>query len=264
MKYTINNRDVHYDINQPVIQESHTEFIHSEPIDSSVPWFNNGYISAEVSADFIEKIRHFSKRYIEGKIFEAIGIEVDNLDYYHKFILETRHHLKVLSSIGKVINPQLLGIDTIYLKSIIKKMCNIENSLDCRNVCDIRIFRPYNSSQMDNNPLHRDTWLPVLNNCLNVYIPLFGNNSLSSLSVIPGSHIWDRNCIYRTVENAKIQDIQYGLPAIAAIERDFSVIRPELGENQILIFSSNIIHGGALNLNNDLTRASIEIRFWIK
>lgn len=117
---------------------------------------------------------------------------------------------------------------------------------------------------MDNNPLHRDTWLPILNNCINVYIPVAGNNRLSSLTVIPGSHLWNKKEIKRTKTNAIINGLQYGLPSVTEIKRKFKVVRPALGENEILLFSSNMIHGGAVNLNKDLTRVSIEIRFWRK
>jgi len=34
--------------------------------------------------------------------------------------------------------------------------------------------------------------------------------------------------------------------------------------NQVLVFSPYLIHGGAVNLNSNETRISIEIRLWKK
>ena len=40
------------------------------------------------------------------------------------------------------------------------------------------------------------------------------------------------------------------------------MVRPPVEENQVLVFSPYLVHGGAVNLNADVTRISLEVRFW--
>jgi len=40
--------------------------------------------------------------------------------------------------------------------------------------------------------------------------------------------------------------------------------RPNPGENEMLLFSPYLVHGGGYNFNTDMTRISLEMRFWRK
>lgn len=42
------------------------------------------------------------------------------------------------------------------------------------------------------------------------------------------------------------------------------MVRPDVGPRQGMVFSPYLIHGGAINLEPDLTRVSLEVRFWRK
>ncbi|MEX2588757.1 MAG: phytanoyl-CoA dioxygenase family protein [Chitinophagales bacterium] len=262
MKYKINSKVFDLNINQETINDSSIDFSHTDLYSKEVPWFEKGYTPLEISVEFIENIRNAATDFISSRVKEITSKPLTNLEDYHKLISTNETHLEIIKKIGKLLDTELLGINTAYLTQEVKRVCKIDAGISCKNVCDIRIFRPYRGDMMDNNPLHRDTWLKPLNNCLNVYIPLAGSNELSSLSLIPGSHLWKGREVERTKTNAYYNNIQYGLPSVSNISRDYEIVRPELKQNEILIFSSNIIHGGAVNLNEDLTRVSIEIRFW--
>ena len=264
MKYTINKTDINLDINQEIIGDDTVDYCHRDLVQASQNWYSKGYCVLKVPEDFIQSIRKNTLHYLNGVNKKLSLPELPKIERYHQFIRSNEHHLEYIREVGKHIKPDELGLDQTVLAKIVKKACGIEESrgINCKDLCDIRLFRPFLSSKMDNNPLHRDTWLPVLNNCVNIYIPVAGSNENSSLALIPGSHLWERNKVSRTKDNAKIKGIQYGLPSVAEIQTEYEVIRPHMANDEILIFSSNIIHGGSVNLNKEITRCSIEIRFW--
>lgn len=264
MKYSINKVKVDLPIHQKTINDSEIDFHHSDPIDVKAEWYKKGYTRLHMPADFLKNIETRTKEYISTCAKDALAVELSSLTGYHRQIVSDEQHIKVIHRMGKLIPPKRLGIDVKALGEQIKQACHIDYEISCRDMCDLRVFRPYAGKTMDNNPLHRDTWLPALNHCINVYIPVAGNTRLSSISLIPGSHLWDRADIERTASNALIAGIQYGLPSVAGIKKKFRVIRPMLHKNEVLLFSSNMIHGGAINLNKNSTRVSIEIRFWPK
>jgi ectoine hydroxylase-related dioxygenase (phytanoyl-CoA dioxygenase family) len=264
MKYTLNDKTFDVAIQQEVVTDDCVDFGHKDIIDSSLPWYARGFKAAKLPKELMTAIRSATSDYIIKSVQSALGIKITSVEAYHQFVQNNGEHAKVLATIGKVIKPEKLGIDAHSVAAIVKSKCGISADLDWKDVCDIRVFRPYNGKTMDNNPLHRDTWLEVLNNCVNIYIPIAGNTRKSSISLVPESHLWSRADVVRTASNARINGIQYGLPSVTQIQRDYKVIRPVLKKDEILIFSSNTIHGGSVNLNKDKTRVSIEMRFWIK
>jgi acetylglutamate kinase len=40
------------------------------------------------------------------------------------------------------------------------------------------------------------------------------------------------------------------------------MITPDPKEKEIMIFTPNIVHGGGMNINEDITRVSLEMRFF--
>lgn len=264
MEYKINSKRVLYDLSQKTIIDNYKKFGHKEIINETSEWYSKGFTSLKIPDLILNNIRKQTQKYLKDLILNDLNITIGNLEKEYNFYYKKDvDHFRFIKKIGKLLNPKDLGIDTLFLENKVAEICNINSELTCKNICDIRIFRPYNGLSMDNNPLHRDTWLEPLNNCVNLYIPIAGNNKLSTLTVIPGSHLWEIDDTERTQNNAKLNGVQYGLPSISKINKKFKVKRPFLKKNNVLLFSSNLIHGGALNLNKDLTRISIEIRFWV-
>ena len=124
----------------------------------------------------------------------------------------------------------------------------------------IRISRP---NSLDINPPHRDSYLSYYQNIINIWIPIHGCNSLSSLPVLPGSHLIPENEILRTEsKGAKINGNIYYVPCILKTkEGNMHLIRPNPKEGEALVFTPYLIHGSAVNKNSDMTRVSLELRF---
>lgn len=124
----------------------------------------------------------------------------------------------------------------------------------------LRLARP---GRTDNNPLHRDVWLDRLRDGLNIYFPVTGSTSESSLTLMPGSHWWPENRTERTASGAVYNGVTYSVPALKHAAEPLELVRPNPGPEEVLIFSPYLLHGGALNLNADATRISLEMRFWV-
>jgi ectoine hydroxylase-related dioxygenase (phytanoyl-CoA dioxygenase family) len=114
----------------------------------------------------------------------------------------------------------------------------------------------------DNNPPHRDVWLDHLRDAVNVYIPIAGSTDASSLPLVPGSHHWKESEIERTQTGARMGEQVYTVPCITAATRELTFVRPNPGPNEVLVFSPYLIHGGGVNFQGNMTRASLEARFW--
>ena len=126
-------------------------------------------------------------------------------------------------------------------------------------VFHLRIVRP---NRADQNPLHRDAWLPRYHDALNIYLPVAGSTARSSLTLVPGSHHWPENMVERTEGGAIYHGVLYTVPGVLRPVRPLQIIRPNPGPDEVLVFSPYLLHGAAANLNDDATRISLEMRFW--
>lgn len=123
----------------------------------------------------------------------------------------------------------------------------------------IRINRP---RSLDINPPHRDGYLSYWEDIINVWIPIEGCNSQTSLPVLPGSHYISEKDIFRTnSKGAKINGNTYYVPCISKTKQgELDMLRPNPEIGQALIFTPFLIHGAAFN-NSNTTRISLELRF---
>ena len=263
MEYILNQQEFKFNFTgESVIDRN--QYHHTDLFGPEVSWYGNGYTTIKTGSEFIEVIRNNILEYINN-IFTELGLgRLNNLENYHQIVQSDEVHYTILKKIGKNILSSELEMDVCLLEGLVKKKCKIDYFIHSGFVCDIRVIRPYKGKEnfLDNNPLHRDTWLKSINNCINVWIPVAGCNQLSNLTLVPGSHLWNEGVVERTKSNAIINQVKYGLPAVTKINKPFKVIRPNLKTNEVLLFSSHLLHGGAINLNTDKTRVSVEIRFW--
>lgn len=123
----------------------------------------------------------------------------------------------------------------------------------------LRLVRPHRT---DNNPLHRDVWLDHLRNGVNIYVPVAGSTADSSLALVPGSHWWPESQTTRTQAGAMYNGVQYHVPGLVDAAAPLHLLRPNPGPDEVLLFSPYLLHGGAVNMNVDETRISLEMRFW--
>ncbi len=184
------------------------------------------------------------------------------LTQYHSIASTKEAHLKAVDK-TKLLTTERFPVDIRLLEDRISEICQenleVKNPYEQQRVFHFRVIRPLTG---DHNPLHRDVWLEDYSNCINLYIPIAGSNELSSLILLPGSHHWAESRIERTRGGAEINGAKYNVPAVTKIKGDYSALRPNPQENEVLVFSPYLIHGGAVNLHKNETRISIEIRLW--
>ncbi len=187
------------------------------------------------------------------------------LEKYHEFCSDNEMHLRVVSNFQKCLPIEDFPVDFKLLDERISQICGVAvtanhpNQEASRKFC-IRIVRPQRKT--DNNPPHRDVWLGRLRNAVNIYLPLAGSNITSSLPLIPGSHLWKESEIERTITGSKVNNVVFTVPCVVGSVHGLKMVRPQPGLNEVMVFSPYLIHGGGCNLNQDVTRVSVEIRFW--
>jgi hypothetical protein len=186
------------------------------------------------------------------------------LDQYHTLASNQASHISAIDK-TKLLPVSDFPVPVSEIENRISEICGIalvaKNPFDKQSVFHFRVVRP---NSKDNNPLHRDVWLEDYTNCINIYIPIAGSNELSSLTLIPGSHHWPENKTERTREGATFDGIKFNVPAVTGIKGEYEIVRPNPNQNEVLVFSPYLIHGGAVNLNPNQTRISIELRLWKK
>lgn len=227
-------------------------------------WRSKGYTIAPLFEGegyhlFLSEMRSIIINIIKNK---NIDLEpLFELTDYHT-IVDQQKHLEIIKEtyfLPTSIFP--FGVDRI--QTLISQLCMVKvkakKPMNGEELFHLRIIRP---NVADHNPLHRDVWQAENKDAINIYLPLFGSDDLSSLSLIPGSHYWSEAQVERTINGALINNIQYNVPGLTNAKEKIEATRPNPSPNEVLIFSPYLIHGGAANLNIDKTRISIEMRFW--
>lgn len=201
------------------------------------------------------------------QLWKKAGLKIDSHfhpDQYHTIASTRELHLAAVEK-TKLISTDQFPLPIKILEERISEICcmplHVLNPYDHQSIFHFRVIRPQTN---DNNPLHRDVWLEDYANCVNLYIPIAGSNEKSSLAIIPGSHHWAESMVERTEKGATLSGVKFNVPAVTAIHVPYEIARPNPQENEVLLFSPYLIHGGAVNLNKNRTRISIEMRLWKK
>ena len=201
---------------------------------------------------------------------EAAGVSLVNtvdfsLDKYHDHCSSDEVHYKVIDYLRNRSRLENLPLGHHFFDDKVSRWCGRKvSSIVPKQAASghffIRIVRPFPFS--DNNPPHKDIWLDRLRNAINLYVPLAGSNNKSSLSLVPGSHFSKESDIPRTASSAIVNGVRYSVPSIFTKDKKLQMTRPTVNKGEAMLFSPYLIHGGAVNLNSDITRVSLEMRFW--
>lgn len=204
---------------------------------------------------------------IINDILRNIGVSnrLNNLEDYHQLVDSDELHQSVISK-SRFLKSSDFSID---LNSVSEKVSNaigkkvgIYNPKLEEEIIILRVSRP---QSLDINPLHRDGYLDIWEDTINVWIPLAGCNKLSSLPVIPGSHFWNEKDVLRTeAKGAKINGLLYHVPGIIDGPGGLNTIRPNPNTGKALIFTPFLAHGAAVNQNKNTTRMSLELRLCLQ
>lgn len=242
----------------------------SDSIVEKTDWKNEGYniievLEPEEHKEIIEAISSVIKN-----IFKELGVKYDennfNLENYHKYVDNDHIHNEVIKKTRFLrysdFPQNLLKKISNKVSDDLQKPVSFDNPLLENEIVILRISRP---NSLDINPPHRDGYLDIWENILNLWLPIIGCDENSSLPVIPKSHLWSEKDVLRTsTKGATINGLSYHVPAIIKTTHDLNMIRPNPKIGQVLIFTPYIIHGAAVNLNQDKTRMSLELRLYNK
>jgi hypothetical protein len=266
VKYKVNDTWLYYEAaGERKYGKQETLLHHSDDLTGETTWAHTGFVIEKLFSE--EEYISFKNKTIEllFSLWRAGGLIVPqnfSPEQYHTLIHDRDAHLCAVEQ-TKLIQAKDFPGGIARIEKRISEICNIPlkalNPFDAQSIFHFRVIRPASN---DNNPLHRDVWLEDYSDCINLYIPVAGSNALSSLILIPGSHQWPESRVERTQGGSKISNVQFNVPAVTDIDGDYNVERPDPKENEVLVFSPYLIHGGAINLNTNITRVSIELRLW--
>jgi len=211
----------------------------------------------------VNEIKNYIKQLIEKE--KKYKIKNFNLNQYHNYV-DSKIHIKIINKLirgikfsKKIPRDKFEKVVSDVLKIDVKTK-NKKCPKVIPNIFHIRIVRP--NIKNDFNPPHRDVYLDYLKSAVNIYLPICGSNKKSSLTIFPKSHMINEKNIIKTSKNSFFNNQKFTVPTIIKSYPSIKMIRPNPKSNQMLIFSPYLIHGGGLNENTNLTRVSLECRFW--
>ena len=233
-------------------------------------WYPNGY----TTSNFLSNSEfNFLKSEITKTIAEIIsnelGIDTNGftLERYHKYITTNQAHFKIVSK-TRDLYPWDFGFDIKELipkfSDILKfKISDIDPHTNNRVHIILRINRP---NSYDYNPPHkdmyeaydRDGYFPQF---VNFWVPIAGVTKKTSLPIVPKSHLISEDSVLRTTEGGIVNNNKYRVRFVKDWG-DNSLVRTNVDYSEVLIFSSHLIHGLAINEELDTTRVALEFRLF--
>lgn len=201
------------------------------------------------------------------KAIQSIGISVAEenfeLDKYHEYVTSDAEHIQVINITRNLSVKDLdFNIDTLVERFGNILGCKLTSWVEeiQKSHIQIRISRP---NSLDINPPHRDGYFSYWKDIINIWVPIAGCNKLTSLPVIPGSHLYSELDVLRTSsKGAKINGNIYNVPCILEFRNmSLHMVRPNPKEGEALLFTPYLIHGAAINQSTNQTRVALELRF---
>lgn len=235
-------------------------------------WYPEGYTSLpflwnEEFLDLKEGITQTIKRISE----DVVGKPLDGftLENYHKYVTLNEQHFKVVSKTRDLYSSHF----GFPIKDMIPKfeallgfkLTDRITDTDLDEHIIVRINRPKSN---DYNPPHKDMYEGYDNDknfqFLNFWVPVAGVTDKSSLPISPKSHRISENKILRTIDGGKVGSNSYRVVLIKEWDGSSDLVRAKVDYGQVLMFSSHMIHGLAINEEEDVTRVALEFRLFKK
>lgn len=244
--------------------------IHDDDLIENVDWSEEGYVlTGFLGKSNEEEIRRKVSRIIYSFLLKY-GVKVTfnkfKLEMYHHYVNDDSH-LQIANEIKDGFQMSEFPIEPRTIEKRISKILGVNVSLNSphheilRPVFCVRIVRP--NKFTDNNPPHKDVYLDRLRNAVNIYFPISGSTSDSSLAILKGSHLLPESEIIKSQSGAILNSVKYTVPVILLLRNSIlKMTRPNPSCDQVMVFSPYLIHGAGYNLNDDQTRVSLEMRFW--
>lgn len=266
-KYTISIKD------SPLFELGNDEVLSTKDSDITFgqPWYNKGFseqdfLSKEEFKSLIAGLTSSIKEIIQKEL--SVNTEGFELENYHNFVLGDAQHLKIVSKtrdlFAEDFNYPVMAL-TNRLSEILGFHLTDINPKDQRKVhIIVRINRPKSN---DYNPPHKDIYEGVDNESyipqfVNFWIPIAGVTENSSLPIAPESHKLNEKLISRTFDGGMMEGNKYRVRMIKSWNKENRLVRSTVKSGQVLIFSGHLIHGLAINNEEDKTRVALEFRLF--
>jgi Phytanoyl-CoA dioxygenase (PhyH) len=233
-------------------------------------WYGEGFRVFRFLDDAAFASLHYGVTHSIARIVASLGVEVTGfeLEKYHHFVRDDATHFQVVR-LTRDLFPADFNFPITATRKRLERLLgfgltDIDPDTGDKLHIIIRINRPGSS---DYNPPHKDIYEvwdaeAVIPKFVNFWIPACGVSPQSSLPVGPGSHLLPEDRIYRTVEGGVVAGKTYRVRSILHWDGSNRLHRPPVGDGEVIVFSSHLIHGCAINEQEDTTRVALEFRLF--
>jgi len=272
MIFTIDGKphDIDVETSSVFFGEQETLSTPKTDISYTQDWYDKGFnVSGFLTdAEFTSLLKGVSS--CVCNIIQELGIDTPNfcLEKYHHYVRDDETHLKMAKTtrdlFSKDFNFSIPEIVTKLEQLLNLKLTDVNPDTNLPLHIIVRINRP-NSS--DFNPIHKDIYQEFdetdkIPKCINFWIPICGVTPESMLPVAPGSHLISEDKILRTFNGGIVNGKKYRVRSVLQWNGKSELHRPEILDGQVLMFSSHLIHGCAINNQDDTTRVALEFRLF--
>ncbi len=250
---------------EEVLSQKETDVVYDQP------WYNEGYTESDfLNPDEYNALKDGLTESVKRILREetVINTEGFNLENYHHYVKSNEDHFKVVSRTRDLFSDDFnFPVMTLLprLEKILNfKLSDIDPKTKEKMHIIVRINRPQSN---DFNPPHKDVYHGVdIDNYIplfvNFWIPVCGSTNKSNLPVVPKSHLLSESKVLRTIGGSEVEGNKYRVCVIKTWDGKNELIRSKVKYGQVLIFSSHLIHGLALNNETDMTRVALEFRLF--
>ena len=234
-------------------------------------WYSEGYTTAPFlwNEEFGDLKKGITNTISDLLTKEGIDTTGFTLEKYHKYVKTNEQHFSIVSKTRDLFPEQFrLNIKELmptFSHLLGFELSNINPKTNDRVHIIVRINRPKSN---DYNPPHKDMYEAYdregyFPQFVNFWIPIAGVTDKTSLPIVPKSHLISEDNVVRTSDGGIVGGNKYRVRFIKEWG-DNSMIRTNVTDSEVLIFSSHLIHGLAKNGEDDLTRVALEFRLFKK
>ena len=234
-------------------------------------WFDEGF-SVEKSSHFFDEKKLYASlesalKKIISELYPNLRLKGFVLEKYHNYISEMQHN-EIIKKTRRLF-PKDLSIDVNQIVEKFSEYFNTKLTFTNPITDDTQwMIARINMPKSNNfNTAHKDIYqvfdeFGTIPRMVNIWIPLSGVNVSNSLPLVPQSHKLPENKIIRTKAGSIINNTSYSVASIKSWDESTCLERVPIKSNELLIFSSHLIHGLSYNPNDDITRTSFEFRLF--
>jgi hypothetical protein len=245
---------------------------HFNDLTMSQAWYDQGFTVVATKPFFnIKKVKARLTELVHQTLTkEGVKVEKDNfsLESYHKYVSEENHQAIIKKT--RRLEPKYFDFDIDSFSNAIRTYFNCNLSWTTSGAYNPGVITRINMPQSNNfNPAHKDIYqvydqTKKIPHMVNIWIPICGVGNGVGLPVVPRSHLINESKICRTKAGSNVNGYKYNVNCIKDWGSHNELVTISPAEDEMIFFSSFLIHGLARNLHKDLTRVSLEFRLFVQ